>query len=74
MPRFEYDITVHSAEEFSELVYFCTDSGECRTSDLPPGQLRVFEQMINQRGSDGWELIQMFFGKDGVMVFWKKLI
>ena len=74
MPRFEYEITKHSAEEMSQLVYFCTDQGECTIRDLPPDQLSLFGQMMNQRGDEGWELIQVFFGKDGVVIFWKKAI
>jgi hypothetical protein len=30
--------------------------------------------MMNQRGAEGWELIQVFFGKDGVVIFWKKAL
>jgi hypothetical protein len=74
MMRFEYEITKHSAEEFSHLVYFCTDKGECGIRDLPPDQLSALGQMMNQRGAEGWELIQVFFGKDGVVIFWKKAI
>jgi hypothetical protein len=74
MTRFEYEITVHSTEEFSQLVYFCTDEGECSTRELPSDQINAFEQMINQRGSAGWELIQIFFRKDGAVVFWKKVL
>jgi hypothetical protein len=74
MSRFEYEITKHSAEEFSRLVYFCTDKGECGIRDLPPDQLSVLGKIMNQRGAEGWEMIQVFFGKDGVVIFWKKAI
>jgi hypothetical protein len=72
MMRFEYQITRHSAEEFDQLVYFCTDQGECGVRELPPDQLSVFGEMMNQRGTEGWELIQVLFGKDGVVIFWKR--
>lgn len=74
MQRFEYEITSHPAEEFSQLVYFCTEKGECGIRDLPPDQLSVLGKLINQRGAEGWELIQVFFGKDGVVMFWKRAI
>ena len=74
MSHFEYEITLHSTEEFTQLVYFCTDQGECSVRDLSPDQLSVFGNMINQRGAEGWELIQVFFGKDGVVIFWKKAV
>jgi hypothetical protein len=72
MARFEYEITKHSADEFSQLVYFCTDEGECSIRNLPTDQLNVFSEIINKRGSQGWELVQVFFGKDGVVIFWKR--
>jgi len=72
MPRFEYEITKHAAEEFDRLVYFCTDQGECGIHELPPDQLSLLEDVINQRGAQGWELIQVLFGKDGVVIFWKR--
>lgn len=72
--RFEYEITTHPAEEFSKLVYFCSDEGDCALNDLPPDQLRLLARLLNHRGSEGWELIEMLFGKDGMVAFWKRAI
>jgi hypothetical protein len=72
MAHFEYEITKHSAEEFSKLVYFCSDQGECKVDDLTEGQLKALRDILNERGGEGWELAQMFFGKDGVVVLWKR--
>jgi len=30
--------------------------------------------ILNNRGSEGWELVQIAFGKDGMMAFWKRRI
>ncbi len=70
--RFEYQITTHPAEEFSKLIYFCSDEGECALNDLPPDQLKLLAKLLNQKGDEGWELIEMFFGKDGIVAFWKR--
>jgi len=72
--RFEYEITTHPAEEFNKLIYFCSDEGECALHELPPDQLRVLGKLLNQRGDEGWELIEMFFGKDGIVAFWKRAL
>ncbi|MBN2032817.1 MAG: hypothetical protein JW836_06030 [Deltaproteobacteria bacterium] len=72
MPRFEYEITKHPAEQFDRLVYFCTDRGECGVSELPPDQLGALGEIMNRKGVQGWELIQIFFGKDGVVMVWKR--
>jgi hypothetical protein len=30
--------------------------------------------LLNERGGEGWELIQLLFGKDGVMACWKRRV
>ena len=74
MNKFEYEITKHPADEFNHLVYFCTDKGECDYAQIPTDQMDVLSGMLNERGSRGWELIQVFFGKDGIVAFWKRSI
>ncbi|MCF8143315.1 MAG: hypothetical protein K9N21_05285 [Deltaproteobacteria bacterium] len=39
---------------------------------LPSEQMKAFEDLLNQRGSGGWELVQSIFGSDGVITIWKK--
>jgi hypothetical protein len=72
MNRFEYEITKHSASEFVELAYFCTDSGECTLSELPAHQMDSLNAVLNERGEEGWELVQVFFGNAGMVAFWKR--
>lgn len=74
MGKFEYEITKHPADEFNQLVYFCTGKGECDFDQLPLNQTEVLEKILNERGVQGWELVQVFFGKDGVAAFWKRAI
>jgi hypothetical protein len=74
MTRFEYDITKYSADEFTQLVYFCTDQGECNLNQLPSDQMSSLGARLNERGSEGWELVQLFFGEGGVVAFWKRAI
>jgi hypothetical protein len=74
MVRFEYEITKHPAEEFTQLIYFCTDEGDCTLSDLPQDEVAMLLEILNKRGDQGWELIEVFFGKDGIVAFWKRAI
>jgi hypothetical protein len=74
MGQFEYEITKHPADEFTHLVYFCTNEGECNVDQLPLNQTEVLEKILNERGAQSWELVQIFFGKDGVVAFWKRAI
>ncbi len=74
MKKFEYEITKHPADEFTHLVYFCSNEGECDFDQLPSNQTEVLEKILNERGVLSWELVQVFFGKDGVVAFWKRAI
>jgi len=72
MKRFEYEITRHPSGEFQRLAYFCTAGGDCRIDQLQQDQAAILRDILNERGSLGWELVQLTFGKDGVVVFWKR--
>jgi len=74
MNRFKYEITRHPASEFKQLAYFCTDQGECSLEQIPSDQTNVLKGLLNERGEQGWELVQLFFGNDGIVAFWKKAI
>ncbi|MFZ7113081.1 MAG: hypothetical protein ACOWYE_15465 [Desulfatiglandales bacterium] len=72
--NFEYDITKHPADEFEQLVYFCTEHGDCSLADLRKDGLGVLIGTLNDRGSQGWELVQLIFGKDGIVAIWKRAV
>ena len=72
MRQFEYDVTKHSASDFTHLVFFCTGEGECKIDQVPTGQTTALLDILNERGSEGWELIQTLFGKDGTVMIWKR--
>jgi hypothetical protein len=72
MKRFEYDISRHPADDFTQLVYFCTDRGECRFDQIPGEQARVLSGILDEKGAEGWELVQLNFGTDGAVAFWKR--
>ena len=74
MTRFEYEITRHSADTFNKVVYFCSKSGQCSIDEVSKDQTRILTDILNNRGKEGWELIQVSFGKDGVMAYWKRRI
>ena len=72
MKQYKYKITKHPAESFNELVYFCTETGECTLDKIPHDQTETLQDILNAEGSTGWELVQVAFGRKGVMAFWKK--
>lgn len=72
MNRFEYEITAYSAEDFKEVVYFCSPDGQCNFQRLPADQIRKLQNVLTERGMAGWELIQASIGKEGILAFWKR--
>lgn len=72
MAQFEYQITLHSADSFRDLVYFCSEDGSCRAEQVSADQIGKLEVILNEQGQRGWELAHASFGKQGVMIFWKK--
>ncbi|MHC1729957.1 MAG: hypothetical protein AB9866_28820 [Syntrophobacteraceae bacterium] len=74
MDSFEYRVTMHPAEAFREMIYFCSHEGSCNMEVITSGQLKKMESLLNEGGKQGWELVQATFGKDGVLVFWKRLL
>lgn len=74
MKRFEYEITKHSADTFKKVVYFCSEAGQCSLNDVSRDQTRILSDILNQRGKEGWELVQVSFGEDGMMAFWKRKV
>lgn len=74
MKHFEYQITHHPGESFNQVVYFCTETAECSLNEVPGDQTKILTDILNERGQQGWELVQVSFGKDGVMAFWKRKV
>jgi hypothetical protein len=70
--KFVYEVKKYPSDQFVRMAYFCTDKGECTLDELPAEQISTFENLLNERGSEGWELVQSFFGSDGVMTIWKR--
>lgn len=72
MKHFEYEITKHPGDDFAQLVYFCTESGQCNLNQIPSDQFRILGDILNDRGADGWELVQVLFGREGIIAIWKR--
>lgn len=70
--KFVYEITTYPAEAFSHLIFFCSDKGQCTIDQVPEAQIRKLEDLLNEKGAQGWELVQLSFGNDGAMAFWQR--
>lgn len=72
MDTYEYEVVIYPSEDFKRLVFFCSDQGACGIQEVPSKDTAALQGILNQRGIEGWELVQLFFGKDGVVIFWKR--
>lgn len=74
MTLFEYEITSYPADAFKEVVYFCSSEGACNLEKIPSNQINRMQAILNEHGQEGWELVHVAFGKDGILAFWKRMI
>jgi len=72
MDRFEYEITTHSSETLRRLIYFCSERGDCGIEEVPAEEPQILVDLFNERGREGWELVQLLFGSNGIMAYWKR--
>jgi hypothetical protein len=72
MTRFEYEVTKHPADKFKKLVYFCSEQGECAYDELPADQIESLKDLLNETGSQGWDLVQVLLGSEGIVAIWKR--
>ena len=72
MKTLTYKITKHPADTFKELVYYCSEAGECSLQQIPHDQTETLQNILNIEGAGGWELVQVSFGANGILAFWKK--
>ncbi|MBW1998908.1 MAG: hypothetical protein JRJ29_13215 [Deltaproteobacteria bacterium] len=74
MRRVEYDITLYPASELRNVVYFCTSRGECERDISLASHLERLKGLMNQKGAEGWDLIQLLVGEEGIVGLWKRAV
>jgi hypothetical protein len=80
MKNWEYDISFHSIEELgvsetdfpSEQVVACDTEGHCFFNDVMKPSMEIFRELLNERGTEGWELVQAGYHRGSLVCFWKR--
>jgi hypothetical protein len=80
--QFEYTVELLALEEIrglgdvaeaaGNIVYACAEDGECTARDLGKEQREHLQGYLNRMGQEGWEMVQLFFVRTGVVIFWKR--
>jgi hypothetical protein len=87
MTQWTYDISRHSLGEIihimnehgfsstegsAEPVLFCDAQGDCFFDEAPSPYEAALKEILNERGQDGWDLVQVTFRERELICFWKK--
>ena len=82
--QFEYTIRTYSMDQLRDagvdideennIVYACRSDGECEIHAVGIEQLNNLSGMLNEMGSESWELVELFFHHSGIVTFWKRAV
>jgi len=81
MEQWEYDISVFSASQIAaaaqatqntERVLFCEAEGRCFFDDAPNPYLAAMTGVLNERGREGWILVQTILRQQDMICFWRR--
>ena len=86
MMRWTYDISRHSLGQVLEAmrsrgfapgdassrVLFCDQEGGCFFDESPDPYQEALKGILNKRGQDGWELVQVAFREKELICFWRR--
>ncbi len=85
MDAWEYDITSYSIEQVLAMqekaglpseqdrpVMFCSDKGACFFDNIPNANIQIIVGILNARGAEGWQLVNVNFRTDEMLCFWKR--
>ncbi|MEN6616725.1 MAG: hypothetical protein ABFD12_09230 [Syntrophorhabdus sp.] len=82
MKKYEYTVKTFSMEELKEagielnqektIFYACRPDGECEIHGVGIEELDLLTGMLNEMGSQGWELVELGFHRSGIINFWKR--
>ena len=72
MKRYRYQISSHPLGRQNKMRVFCSEKGECSLEEMRPSDSQVVMDALNELGEQGWEFVELLFGKDGFVCFWKR--
>ena len=72
MEQYEYEVTKHGERFFKTMVYFCTPEGDCDAEEAQTTDGQTLLKIFNERGKEGWELVQLLPGEEAAVAFWKR--
>ena len=84
MKKWEYNISFHPIHNFditeeetnysSNQTIACDTEGHCFYSDVMRLYTDEYRELLNEKGSTGWELVQLGYHKGSLVCIWKREI
>jgi hypothetical protein len=82
MSDWHYKVTIHEPEDILDRLgqtvervppaIYCDDEGACYFDRGPNPFTQAIEHLLNDIGSEGWELVQIMFRPNQMIGFWKQ--
>jgi hypothetical protein len=75
MSRWKYQITLHKLpqpQSAEKAIVECDQAGQCFVHDACQGGLEWLEDLFQEKGNDGWELVQSATHYRELLCIWKK--
>jgi hypothetical protein len=83
MKKYEYAITVHTADEILATVpdlpadveppvVYCDSEGACFFDEAPNPYIASIVEILNAQGEQGWILVQVALREQDMICFWRR--
>lgn len=82
MAGWRHKVTIHDAEDILERLtetvedvpraIYCDDEGTCYFDEGPNPFTEAIERLLDQFGTEDWELVQVAFRPHQMICFWKQ--
>ena len=84
MTRWMHDVSRHSLAQVQERlarhgyqsregeVIFCDTAGHCYFDSAPNPYQDTIREILDEKGRDGWELVQIAFREQEFICFWRR--
>ena len=77
MPLWDYQVTLHELPEprcEEGNIIECDQVGQCFIHDTCRGGIEWLEDLLSQKGMEGWELVQSGYHNRQLLCIWKRKI
>ena len=64
----------HPADPAGSGIVYCDTEGECFFDDAPNPYVEAIVHILNEKGQEGWELVQVAFREADFICIWRRAL